>query len=77
MLRATGPDHDGVCGADAIEWRDADLVEVGPNFAEQDFAFLELQFVRAEFGRRFPSVERERTARDVFEADVWLWFYQF
>ena len=76
MLWAAGADDDGVSGAQAVERSDADFVEVGPNLAEEDFAFLELQFVRTEVGCRFPSVERERTTRDVFETDVWFWLVE-
>jgi hypothetical protein len=51
-------------------------VEVGPDLAEENFALLELQLVRAEFGRCFPSVQCERAAWDMLKADVRLWFVE-
>ena len=34
ILRPSGADDDGVSRAKAVEWGDADFVEVGPNLAE-------------------------------------------
>ena len=76
VLRATRTDDDRVGGTQAIERRDAYLVEIRANFAEEHFAFLELQFVGAEGSRGFPCVKCERSARDMFQSNVRLRFVE-
>ena len=42
IFRPSRTEVDSVCGAQTIEWNDANLVKIRPNLAEEDLAFLKL-----------------------------------
>jgi hypothetical protein len=63
-------EDEDVGGADAIERRDADFVEVGPQLAEEDFAFLESGLAARYVGGVVPIAERDATARHMLQGDI-------
>ena len=69
-LTAFRCEDENVGGADAIERRDADFVEVGPQLSEKDFALLERGLAARHLGGVGPIAERDATARHVFQCDV-------
>lgn len=63
-------EHEDVRGTDAIERGDADFVEIGPQLAEEDFAFLESGLAARHVGGVVPFAESDAAAGHVFQSDV-------
>src|SRR5208283_946707 len=76
-LRLFRANNEYVSRANSIQWCDADLVEVGTQLAEQDFATPELELVAFEFASVPPFGKRDAPARHVFEGDVGCSRFEF